>query len=164
MGEHAREVNTDLDLVYPGEMFWCRDCDEYFNGVQNDGENAAGEHCKTFKHRGIYFTPDALLVPGPRVVEWKYTWMSSKRAYSVMPDGSIVVHLDGLQKWVWQLGWACPCFGTRLAQLQVMFSRGDYSSNRPKVDAKVVDIEFEKSDLRRIKSMIVSNAVAEGLL
>ena len=81
-----------------------------------------------------------------------------------MPDGSVVVHLDGLQKWVWQLGWACPCFGTKLAQLQVMFSRGDYSSNRPKVDAKVVDIEFTDLDLRKIQTMIVSNAVAEGLL
>lgn len=164
MGEHAREVNTDLDLVYPGEMFWCRECDDYLNGVDEDGRNPAGEHCAETGHRGIYFTPDALLTPGPRVIEWKYTWMSSKRAYDVMPDGELIVHLDGLQKWVWQLGWACPCFGTRLAQIQVMFSRGDYTSGRPKVDAKVIDIEFLESDLRRVKALIVSNAVAEGLL
>lgn len=180
MGEHAREVNPQLDLVYPGEMFWCRECDDYFNGVDEDGVNPAGEHCAETGHRGIYFTPDAVLRPGSdlpphvrwrhrrklqsRVVEWKYTWMSSKRAYNVMPDGSVIVHLDGLQKWVWQLGWACPCFGTRLAQVQVMFSRGDYSSSRPKVDAKCIDIEFLESDLRRVKAMIISNAVAERLL
>jgi hypothetical protein len=159
MGEHARDVNPGSALAYPGEMFWCRDCDRTILG-----EDVAQKHCSAFKHRGIYFTPDAIITPQWWPLEWKFTWMSSKRASDDATEATGIAHLNGLQKWVWQLGWACGCLEADRAQIQAMFARADYSSSKPKVIAKVFNIEFSPKDLRRIKVMITSNAVAEGLL
>lgn len=151
MGEHARVMYPDQDVIEIGEQFWCYQCD-----TTMPGHDVAATHCSTRGHRGIYFTTDRLIVPEIRVLDHKFTWMSSKRTGED--------HLDGIQKWIYQLGWYCMGNDTEKGRIEAMFCHGDYSPGPPDVHAYRFDIEYSKRDLDRNKTMIVSNAVAEGLL
>jgi hypothetical protein len=154
MSEHAYDVSQQK-LVEPGEMFWCYQCDETMAGT-----TVARNHCNTCQHKGIYFTPDFVVVEERGTSTWfpletKFTWMSSKRAG---PDS-----LD-IAKWRYQLTWQAMGLESDRGQIQAMFCRGDYTPGRPRVDAFVFDFVFDERDLKKNKIMIVSNAKAEGLL
>lgn len=151
MSDYAKSVNPHSSLAFPGEMFWCYQCDETIAGT-----TVAEQHCTTYKHKGIYYTPDAVVVPEWYPVEWKFTWKSSRRTGDT--------HIDGIPQWQYQLMWQAMGLESERAQLQAMFCRSDYSPGPPKCDAYVFDFEFTQKDLRRNKAMIVNTALHEGLL
>lgn len=155
MAQHAYEVARQR-VVEIGEMFWCMQCD-----ASMAGGTVAAYHCATRGHRGIYFTPDFVVVEHAGRACWfpletKFTWMSSTRTGEE--------HMDGVPKWKYQLMFQAMGLESEHGQIQAMFCRADYTPGRPSVHAYVFDFEFTPRDLHKNKLMIVSNAKAEGLL
>jgi hypothetical protein len=171
------------ELLFPGEMFWCQQCDDVM-----DGGDYARDHCLTRsgsgydrmgkpkglhsrrlgakldrRHNGIYFTPDAVNVDRSRVAEFKFTWVSSSRTG---PD-----HMDGIWKWpvqnmsyTWGMGgWPA---GYKGGELRAVFVVGDFKQGtyEPFPESYEFDLDYEQRELEMNWSMVVANGRAMGLL
>lgn len=159
MSAEFHEYHPDEELVFPGEMLWCEDCDDVL-----PGGDIGREHCRTTGHKGIWFTPD-YLIGGQRIVvgEWKWTWLSANRCTEdKLPTPA------GVWKWPVQLMWGCFGFGTVYGHIEAMFCVGDYKEygyyGEPKPIGKHIDIEFTEKEIARNRTMIITNARAEGML
>jgi hypothetical protein len=136
------------ELLFPGEMFWCADCDRVMTGGRH-----GQEHARKKGHRGIYSTPDAYDYVDSAYVEWKFTWKSSKRS---APD---VLHSSaGVWRWPVQCMWNCMTLGCTTAKLVVLHCNGDYSKGLNEPEPYEIRLEFSDREILRNKRMIVSNA------
>lgn len=139
------------EIEFPGEMFWCYQCDEVM-----PGGDVAARHCKKRKHKGVFFTPDGIVRLPLRPIEWKYTHLSSRRTGED--------HIDGMPKWKHQTRWYDFGLESTRSRMEVVFARGDYSTHKPMVQGFEFEIEYTRREIEANKFAIISNARAEGLL
>lgn len=141
------------ELIFPGELFWCQQCDSVLQGGP-----AATDHCRSRKHNGIFFTVDGINVPRKRVAEFKFTWVSSSRTG--------VDHMDGIWKWPAQN--MAYCWGTEYlgGELKAVFVVGDYkqSTYEPFPEAFEFDLDYSQRELDDHWSLLVNNARALELI
>lgn len=145
------ELLTDPDLLFPGEMAFCVECDCVMPG----GE-IARDHCKSRKHRAIFFTVDGLRVSRQRVREWKATWMSSGRTGTT--------HMDGIWKWPVQNMFYCWGTGMMGGELQALFMVGDHRTRPPFGVPYEFDLDYGQQELDNNARMIVSHARKWGMV
>lgn len=145
------ELLTDPDLLFPGEMVYCVDCDDVMPG----GE-IGRDHCKSRGHKGIYFTVDGLNTRTERVREWKATWMSSSRTGPA--------HMDGIWKWPVQNMFYCKGVGLTGGELQALFMVGDHRTHPPFAVPYEFDLDYTERDLENNWRMIVSHARKWGMV
>lgn len=139
------------ELVFPGEMFYCVQCDDVMTGGQY-----AREHCATRKHKGIFSTPDALNVRRERYAEWKFTWKSANQTSDDGMDG------DGVWRWPVQCMWNCMTLDVKGAEMKTFFCNGDYTPGPPKPLAFEFDLDFDDREIRRNTAMIITTAKKLG--
>lgn len=139
-------------IVFPGEKFWCKQCDKFMSGLR-----VAKRHIKATKHKGIFSTPDAYNTVARAYVEWKFTKKSSRRT---QPE--VINTKDGIWRFHIQCAWNCMSLGTKVAKLIVMHIDGDWKSFEP--EPYEITIKFKQSELDKIKQMIVINAEDLGLI
>lgn len=152
MSEHSRRMVGEEGLAFPGEMMYCVKCDDVFPGGR-----PAREHLRSRKHKGIFFTPDAVMQPPHYrygALEWKYTWKSSRRTGND--------HINDIWEWPVQLGWNTHMIGSDYGEVLAMFAQGDYSSGRPRMEPYRFRLEWDSRELERNKAMIISAAKSEG--
>jgi len=137
------------ELIFPGELFWCQQCDDVLQGGL-----IAKEHCKSRKHNGIFFTPDGINTARQRVAEFKFTWVSSSRTGDD--------HMDGIWKWPVQNMAYCYGTGYLMGELKAVFVVGDYkqSTYEPFPEAYEFDLDYSQRELDENFSLIVNNARA----
>lgn len=144
--EATAQIKRLRNLLSPGEMFWCRQCDEVMLGYE-----IAKEHTQTRRHKGIFWTPDCHnedVWP----VEFKVTWLSAKRTSETEM---------AIWKYVTQTQWQSWGYGAAGAEVYACFVNGDYSYPlKPKTYHFA--IEYTPRELKNCHSMIVSNAIAKG--
>lgn len=159
--EAVRQIKRIEQLDDGGEMFWCRQCDEVMWGHQiarehcgldpehiSDGEEGNG--C-----RGIFWTPDARNPHTGRPVEFKVTWLSSRRTSVTSLEIWKYIVQTQFQSWGFE--------GSLGAEIYACFVNDDYSYPlKPKTYH--FDIEYMAKELRNCHSMIVSNAIAKGMI
>ena len=158
--EAVEQIKRIRKLDDGGEMFWCKRCDDVMWG-----HDIAREHCglppmaeRTEDevgngHTGIFWTPDARN-DFARPVEFKVTWVSANRTSESSME---------IWKYVTQTRWQAWGYGADGAEVYACFVNGDYSYPlRPQTFH--FDIEYTERELRNNFSMIVSNAVAKGML
>jgi hypothetical protein len=157
--EHAMSVEAmrimmlnKPSLVFPGEQFWCKQCDRCMQGGRR-----ARRHCRKRGHRGIYFTPDAYDYVNRQYVEWKFTWKSSRRSHPRVLDSA-----QGIWRWPVQCMFNCYGLGVTEARLIALHSNGDYSPGLPTPEPYEITMKFTERELLRNKRMIVVNAENEG--
>lgn len=157
--EHALSVEalrmhlqTRKELVFPGEMYWCRQCDRVMTGGLH-----AQKHARRRRHTGIYSTPDAYDFVHDQYVEWKFTWKSSRRS-----EPETLNTAQGIWKWPVQCMWNCMTLNITSAKLIALHCNGSYVSGLNKPEPYEVVMEFTEREIRRNKAMIVNNAVSMG--
>jgi hypothetical protein len=156
------------NLVHsPGEMFWCRSCDEVMSGLDIAAEHqglptsedpeydySEGDEYRT-DHLGIFWTPDARddeFEPRCRPEEFKVTWVSANRTSETTLE---------IWKYLTQTQWQAWGYGTEYAAITSLFVNGDYTYPlTPKTYR--FEIEYLPKEIRNNHSMIVSNAIAKG--
>lgn len=164
--EATAQIKRIRKLMSPGEMFWCRRCDEVMLGL-----DIAREHCglptssdvryssyirtpEKFKgngHRGIFWTPDCHN-DDSWPVEFKVTWLSSKRT------GPTELNI---WKYVTQTQWQAWGYEADGAEIYACFVNDDYSYPlKPKTYH--FEVEYMPREKANCHSMIVSNAIAKG--
>lgn len=152
---HAREVVSDPGLDFPGEGMYCDTCDMAILG----NRKAARDHCKTRGHKGLFFTPDGIMIQ-PRyrygVKEWKLTGRSAARTG--------VDHMNDIWEWPVQTMFYCDMYETNYTEIDAMFARGDYSTRKPQMFPYRFKIEYEERELHRNRVMLLSAARSEGLI
>jgi hypothetical protein len=163
MSAEFQHLHPKADLIFPGEMLWCMNCDDVLQGG-----NIGRDHCQSRRHKGIFFTPDYFIngYPTPSahtVGEHKWTWLTSKRS-----DPERLPNPDGIWKWPVQLMWGAWAFDTLYGHIEAMHCHGDYVEynawGAPDPEAFEIDLEFTKREVEQNRVMIVTNAKAEGLL
>lgn len=157
--EHALSVEAlrvymtpKKSLSFPGEQLWCRQCNKFIPG----GESGR-EHCKTRKHTGIFFTPDAFDKVTREYVEWKATWKSSNSSHPAKLNTA-----KGIWRWPVQCQFNALGLGVTKARLIALHVMGAYGYGMPKPQPYVIRMEFTDRELRRTKDMIVSNSIEMG--
>lgn len=142
-----QEKRMRRELIFPGEMFWCRKHDDIMLGYQ-----IAYDHCKTHNCKGIFWTPDAHDSVRWRPVEWKVTWVSANRTSETSME---------IWKYLTQTMWQAWGLESNGAEVNACFVNGDYSYPlTPKTYR--FDIDYTPKELSNNHSMIVSNAIAKG--
>jgi hypothetical protein len=143
-------------LMRPGEFFWCAQCDVSLGSL-----DPKRERCLSRGHKGIFATPDAVVIDTWRLKEWKFTWKSLRRAGG--DDDVEYEHVrDGIWRWPVQTMAYCYLLDMTGADLEAFFVNGDYTDKRPKVMRYSMD--FTKRDLQENWSAIVNTAKTEGWL
>lgn len=146
------ELVHNPNLLSPGEMFWCRQCDRFMTGGRH-----AQRHCRSKKHTGIYFTPDALDFMEQAYVEWKFTWRSSKRSHPDVLDST-----NGVWRWPVQCMFNSLGLEVNKSKLVVLHCCGDYGVGLKEPEPFNILLEFTDNELERNKQMIVDNAIDLG--
>lgn len=141
------EMTHRSNLLFPGELYWCRECDEVMTG----GRHAQG-HSKSRGHLGVYFTPDAYDYVADQYVEWKLTWKSSKRSEPSKLDSK-----NGIWRWPVQCMFNCYGLGTTKAKIIALHIMGEYMPGMPEPQPYEIELEFTQQELRRNKMMIAAN-------
>lgn len=136
------------NIVFPGEKFWCKQCDRFMTGSK-----VARRHIRLTGHKGIFSTPDAYDTRARAYVEWKWTKKGSKRSHP-----KVVNTKDGIWKWHMQVGWNCMALGTKTGKIIVLHDSGF------EPEPYEITFHFRTRDLERIKEMIVVNAEDGGLI
>jgi hypothetical protein len=73
-----------------------------------------------------------------------------------------VDHIDGIKKWPWQVLWYADMYDADYAEIDAMFSRGDYSTRKPCMLPFRFFLEIDERSKERNKAMIISAAKSEG--
>lgn len=142
------------NLIFPGEMFYCVDCDRVFK--RREGR----EHRKQTHHKGIFSTPDAYDTDDGAYVEFKYTSMSSRRSHPKRLNTP-----DGIWKWLVQCMWNCYTLGTKKAKIIACHSMGKWGRalrGLPDPRPYEIAIEFTDREIYQNKKMIVNNSKSKG--
>jgi hypothetical protein len=159
---HAIEVECNRDpdgIQRPDPVMWCLQCDTVIFG----GAAVCLEHCKTYKHRGIHASPDAMLTEGWKLKEWKCTWKSQNRAGGDGDPDREREHLStGIWRWPAQTKGYAYLMDTLQAELWAMFVNGKYAPPVPSGDRFIMD--FTPQELSGQWSSIVSFARKGGWL
>lgn len=144
--EFARaELNHRRGIIFPGEMFWCRQCDDVMTGGLS-----AQEHCQSRKHTGIFFTIDYLNYERERVGEMKWTRKSSNLSSESSLD---------IRKWIAQNQFYCKGAGMVGGEFRVCFENGNYSF--PMIPQPFeFDIDYSQKELDRNWSLVVQTAIS----
>lgn len=110
-------------------------------------------HPGEFECDGIACSPDGVRFDkgDARLVELKMTEMSTDG----FPDA------PKFRKWIWQMGSYCYVMDLAIAELHVLFLRGDYKKVRR--DYRAVEIRWEPGETEKIWSMIRQHADEKGM-
>jgi hypothetical protein len=147
------EMHFKAGLTFPGEMAYCRRCDDVMTGGMY-----AIDHSKRRGHKLLFFTPDGLeIFPEYAYHEWKFSWKSSKKSH---PD--VLNSNSGIWRWPVQCMFNCFGLETLLTKLTVLHCHGDYKPGPPTPEPFEIRMEFTKKEISRNTSMVITNARNQG--
>jgi hypothetical protein len=181
---HAIEMECLRDpagLVRPDPVMWCEQCDAVIYG----GAVLTLDHCRTYNHKGIHASPDAMMMKRAltdedevaeavrhkmahtvecwRLKEWKCTWKTQKRAGGDQDGDKDREHLTtGIWRWPKQTKGYAYLMETLEAELWALFVNGKYAPPVPSGDKFLMT--FTQRELESDWSGIVSFARKGGLL
>lgn len=183
LAHHAIEAELEQNragLWRPGELFWCHNCHIVIAGAK-----PASRHCKERKHRGIFCTPDAVMIKLWALKEWKFTKKSMRSAGG---DKFIDIGVDlgaeeaereradyehvavGMWPWVVQMKAYCWMLGKLFDRpmlksvLEVLFIEGDYGLTTRDYTTARYWFKYDERELDENWDAIVSHAIDGELL
>ena len=157
-------------LIRPGQLMWCVQCRRTIHG-----RDQSESHCTRYGHKGIFATPDALMVYDYRLKEWKFTSKTLSRCGGDewLPLGATVPvaelakyeHISvGMWRWTAQVMGYCFLLETTRAVLEGCFLVGDYGITTRNAKTSRFIFTFEQYELQELWDSVVFHAQDGGML